>query len=212
MHHTIWINSALPDAADIFGRNLRYLLKQVNPQRNPLAFACIGSANPNVPVDNLGPLIGTILSRHQIPNVYGTMEAPLNALTLPYYMPLLKATEKNCCLIAIDAAIGTPVQTGYLTLTKGSIRPGSALRRKLPPVGHLHITSVFEQLNCPVCRQLLPVFCRQLTSVLINSSFSSLPPQRFSPPYSDVFGTEDHIHFLQDAENFNKVVLDFLAK
>lgn len=186
MHHTIWINSTLPDAADIFGRNMRYLLNRVNPRQKPLAFACIGSANANVPADNLGPLIGTILTRHGLPNVYGTMDCPLNALTLPYYMPLLKDIAKNCCLIAVDAAIGTPTQASYLTLTKGGIRPGSALNRKLPPVGHLYITGVFECLDCTEAIELLPVFCRQITSVLINSSSSSLPPQRFAPPYSDV--------------------------
>ena len=187
MYHTIWINSALPDAADIFGRNLRYLLDRVNPHKKPLAFACIGSANTAVPFDNLGPLMGTILTRHGLPNVYGTMDCPLNAITLPHYMSLLKAAEKNCCLIAIDAAIGTPAQSGYLTLTKGAIRPGSALRRKLPPVWHLHITGVFEQLDCPVSGQLLPVFCRQITPVLINSSSFAPLPQRFSQPYLNVY-------------------------
>ena len=62
MYSSIWINSAQPDAADIFSRNLRYLLNRVNPQRKPLAFACIGSAN--IPGDSLGPLMGTILTRH----------------------------------------------------------------------------------------------------------------------------------------------------
>ena len=189
MKHTLWINSSLPDAADIFSRNLRYLLRRVNPRKKPLAFVCIGSAN--VPGDNLGPLIGTILSRHQLINVYGTMVAPLNALTLPGYLPLLKAIEKNCCLIAIDAAIGNSAQSGYITLCKGPLSPGSALHRKLPSVGHVHITGVFEQLDCSDSNQLLSVFCRLITSVLISSS-SAQPPQRFAQPYLDVSGTEGH--------------------
>ncbi len=167
MDHTLWINSGLPDAVDIFDRNLRYLLCHVNPDHQPLAFACIGSAN--VPGDNLGPLIGTILTRQGRPNVYGTMEEPLNALTLPHYMPLLQYMEETCCLIAIDAAIGNKAQCGYLTLTKGTLSPGSALRRKLPPIGHLHITGVFEQLDTAACRRLLPLFCRQITAALINN-------------------------------------------
>lgn len=56
MYSSMWINSAQPDAADIFSRNLRYLLNRVNPRGKPLAFACIGSAN--VPGDSLGPLMG----------------------------------------------------------------------------------------------------------------------------------------------------------
>ena len=174
MNRTIWINSTLPDACDIFSRNLRYLLHHVNPHKMPLAFACIGSAN--VCGDNLGPLIGTILTRHSLPNVYGTMAEPLNALTLPDYMPVLKAIEKSCCLVAVDAAIGNKAQCGYLTLTKGTLSPGSALRRELPPLGALHITGVFEHLDDYDCRKLLPVFCRQITAALICSSSSSLTP------------------------------------
>ncbi len=189
MKHTLWINSSLPDAADIFSRNLRYLLRRVNPRKKPLAFVCIGSAN--VPGDNLGPLIGTILSRHQLINVYGTMDAPLNALTLPDYLPLLKAIEKNCCLIAIDAAIGNSAQSGYITLCKGPLCPGSALDRSLPRLGTLHITGVFEHLDYTSSKELLPIFCRQITSALINSS-SVQPLQRFLQPYSDVSCTEGH--------------------
>jgi len=176
MKHTIWINSRLPDAADTFGRNLRYLLHRVNPQRKPLAFACIGSAN--VPGDNLGPLMGTILTRHGLPNVYGTMEWPLNAITLPHNMPLLKTIEKNCCLIAIDAAIGNPAQSGHLTLTEGALFPGSALRRQLPPVGHLHITGVFEGLNYPSARTLLPAFCYPLTYAILPLQSKAAIPHR----------------------------------
>ena len=40
MYSSMWINSAQPDAADIFSRNLRYLLNRVNPRGKPLAFAC----------------------------------------------------------------------------------------------------------------------------------------------------------------------------
>ena len=166
MCHTIWINSSLPDAVDIFDRNLRYLLHHVNPHKKPLAFACVGSAN--VAGDNLGPLSGTILSRHSLSNVYGTMEEPLNALTLPHYMPLLKYLEETCCLIAIDAAIGNKAQCGCLTLTKGSLFPGSAFNKNLPPVGHVHIAGVFDSLNHTAAFPLLAVFCHQLTDVILS--------------------------------------------
>ena len=166
MYSSIWINSAQPDAADIFSRNLRYLLNRVNPRGKPLAFACIGSAN--VPGDSFGPLMGTILTRHGLPNVYGTMEWPLNALTLPHNMPLLKTVEKDCCLIAIDAAIGNPAQSGHLTLCRGCIRPGSALNRKLPPIGALHITGVFNSLDNIAALTLLPTFCHPLTYAILS--------------------------------------------
>lgn len=175
MYHTIWINSARSDTVAVFNRNMRYLLARVNPHKKPLAFACIGSAN--VVGDNLGPLIGTVLTRHGLSNVYGTMEEPLNALTLPHYMPLLKYLEETCCLIAIDAAIGDNAQCGYLTLTEGALHPGSAFSKDLPTVGHVYITGIFEQLGNTASREFLSIFCRQISAALIisHSAAQTLP-------------------------------------
>ena len=92
----------------------------------------------------------------------------LNTLTLPHNMPLLKTVEKKYCLIAIDAAIGNPAQSGHLTLTEGALFPGSALRRQLPPVGQLHITGVFDNLTHPSARTLLPAFCYPLTYAILS--------------------------------------------
>lgn len=158
MSHTIWINSRATGAAAIFAQKLRYLLKNVNPSNKPLAFACIGSAN--VMGDNLGPMIGTILSRSHYPHIYGTLDNPLNALTLPDRLPLLNELNRNCCLIAIDASLGNSRQSGHLTLTDTCLHPGSALCRDLPAIGQLHITGVFDSLDSPEARQLMPSLCR----------------------------------------------------
>lgn len=166
MSRTIWINSRTIGADAIFEQNLRYLLKNVNSSNKPLAFACIGSAR--VIGDNLGPIIGTILTRSNYPHVYGTLDDPLNALTLPDYFPVLKDIERQCCLIAIDASIGNGGQSGHLTLSDTCLYPGSALRRALPALGSLHITGVFDGLDSPKARQLLPVFCRNMGPGLLR--------------------------------------------
>ncbi len=166
MSRTIWINSRTIGADAIFARNLRYLLKNVNSSNKPLAFACIGSTR--VIGDNLGPIIGTILARSNYPHVYGTLDHPLNALTLPDCFPVLNDIERRYCLIAIDASIGNGGQSGHLTLSDTCLYPGSALRRRLPALGSLHITGVFESLDSPQAKQLLPVFCRNLGLGLLN--------------------------------------------
>ena len=160
MSRTIWINSRSTGAEAIFARNLRYLLKNVNSSNKPLAFACIGSAK--VIGDNLGPIIGTILTRSNYPHVYGTLDHPLNALTLPGYYPILNEIEQQYCLIAIDASIGNGGESGHLTLSDTCLYPGSALRRRLPALGSLHITGVFDGLDSPQAGKLLPVFCRNM--------------------------------------------------
>lgn len=166
MPRTIWINSHTSGADAVFAHNLRYLLKNVNYSNKPLAFACIGSAR--VTGDNLGPIIGTILSRSRYPHVYGTLDDPLNALTLPCFLPLLNDIERQYCLIAIDASIGNGGQCGHLTISDTCLHPGSALRRDLPPLGQLHITGVFDGLDSPKARQLLPILCRNLGLGLLS--------------------------------------------
>lgn len=166
MSCTIWINSLSPQASELFAQNLRFLLKDVNPWGKPLAFACIGSAK--VTGDNLGPLIGTILSRCHCRNIYGTVSMPLNALTLPDQQSFFRQLEKDCCLIAIDASIGSAAQRGLITLTDQSLHPGSALCKNLPAIGHLHITGVFNILEDEQTRQLLPVLCRAISLGILD--------------------------------------------
>lgn len=166
MSHTIWINSRTSDAPAVLAQNLRYLLENVNFFNKPLAFACIGSSR--VMGDNLGPIIGTILSKKNYPYVYGTLDNPLNALTLSASLPQLNKLAENCCLIAIDASIGNCRQSGHLTLTDTCLHPGSALRRRLPAVGQIHITGVFNSLDSPSSRQLLPPLCKSIGHGLLD--------------------------------------------
>ena len=173
MSCTIWMDSRTPDASDIFAQNLRYLLENVNPSGKPLAFACIGSAK--VTGDNLGPLIGTILSRCPYPQVYGTMAAPLNAITLPRYFALLERINKHCCLIAIDASLGSKAQSGHITLTDACLHPGAGVSRNLPAIGRLHITGVFDSLDSPDARKLLPVLCRSIGLGLLGICQNPMP-------------------------------------
>lgn len=160
MSSTIWLDGRTAGVSAAFAQNLRYLLENVNIERKPLAFACIGSAK--VMGDNLGPLIGTILSRYPCPRIYGTMQAPLNALTLPGYLPFLERIKKEHCLIAVDASLGHRPQTGCITMTDDCLYPGAGVSRNLPAIGHLHITGVFDSLDSPQARQLLPVLCRSI--------------------------------------------------
>lgn len=172
MSRTIWIDSRHAAAAEKLAQNLRYLLENVNIQKKPLAFACIGSSR--IPGDNLGPIVGTILTRYNCPHIYGTMEEPLNALTLPNFLPMLDIIEKKYCLIAIDAAIGTREQSGLMTLTDECLYPGSGVAKNLPAIGHLHITGVFDNLESAAARQLLPGLCRNISLGLMKCNRKEL--------------------------------------
>ena len=120
--------------------------------------------------------MGTILTRHGLPNVYGTMEWPLNALTLPHNMPLLKTVEKKIlphrhrCRHRKSGAKRSSHADRRCTL------PRFSLRRQLPPVGHLHITGVFDNLTHPSARTLLPTFCYPLTYAILSLQNEPLFP------------------------------------
>lgn len=158
MSQVIWMDGRMPDKGAVFARNLRYLLENVNRARKPLAFACIGSAR--IMGDNLGPMIGSILSRSRYPHVFGTMENPLNALTLPGRSRLLEQIGRKYCLIAIDASLGSHSQSGHITLCDSCLYPGAGVSRQLPAVGQLHITGVFDSLDTRQAGQILPDLCR----------------------------------------------------
>ncbi len=94
--------------------------------------------------DSFGPLVGNHLAgRNHC--AYGTTDAPLNALTLPDRIGEIVPDDY---IIVVDAVIGTcHEQEGMLCLKAGPVRPGSALGKKLPPIGHLSIlftASVFR--------------------------------------------------------------------
>jgi putative sporulation protein YyaC len=167
MSCTIWIDSRTENASGILAQNMRHLIENVNIYRKPVAFVCIGSSLVNG--DNLGPLIGTVLTRYYFHPVYGTMETPLNAQTLLTQLPLLKQLKNSYFIIAVDASIGAVSQKGYITLSDQPLFPGAGVAKHLPAVGDLHITGVFDSLDSSSSRQLLPPLCRQISLGLLRT-------------------------------------------
>jgi putative sporulation protein YyaC len=167
MSRTVWIDSRLENAADILAQNLRCFIDNVNISRKPLAFVCIGSAK--ITGDNLGPLVGTVLSRCFCSDVYGTMNMPFDAITLNNCPSVLDMLDNHYFTVAIDAAIGSAQQTGFITLSNSSLSPGAGVSRILPAVGHLHITGVFDSLDSLSARALLPAYCRHISLGLLKA-------------------------------------------
>lgn len=61
-------------------------------------------------------------------------------------------------IIAVDASLGQKKHLGYVTIANGALYPGAAVHKKLPPVGHIHITGIvntagmLEQLTLQTTR------------------------------------------------------------
>ncbi len=148
MYSCLWVDHKNENAPALLAAQIQRLLawKAIKRRlrRHPLIFLCIGT--PKIPGDCLGPLVGTLLQSHIQYHVYGTLAHPVHALNLKETIRHIHHCHPGAVIIAIDAAIGSGSQNGFLTVQKGALKPGIGLGKRLPHIGHIQITGVFRQL------------------------------------------------------------------
>ena len=113
-------------------------------------FLCIGPDRSNG--DSLGPLIGHKLKERQDPGrnarkrggplVYGTLERPVHAMNLEQYRNFVMDQFPRRVVVAVDASVGNLEHVGYVTLGKGSLKPGLGVSKDLCEVGDIFITGI----------------------------------------------------------------------
>lgn len=103
---------------------------------------CIGTDRSTG--DSLGPLTGTYTKRHDLKHlkVYGSLHYPVHAKNLNDYLTYIKQKYKGPFIIAIDASLGKQQSIGKLMNGNGPLKPGAALQKMLPDVGHYFMTGV----------------------------------------------------------------------
>lgn len=111
-------------------------------RKRPAVILCIGTDRSTG--DALGPLIGTHLSRLNLPklHVYGTLDEPVHAQNLGENIKFIQNSLVNPFIIAIDACLGRIDSVGCITLADGPIKPGAGVHKELPEVGEAHITGI----------------------------------------------------------------------
>ena len=113
------------------------------PFDNPnLVFFCIGTDRSTG--DALGPLTGSRLAEfNTFPfPVIGTLENPLHALNLIQQVDSILDTTPGAYSVAINACLGKGSSIGQLLFQDGSIQPGQAVGKTLPPIGNVSIKGV----------------------------------------------------------------------
>lgn len=139
---SIKINSGDPGAVEKIYLYLSDRLEKVQGvEKNPVVL-CIGSDRATG--DSLGPLTGsklTGLCSNTCP-VFGTLKEPVHALNLKEYIKYIYAITENPFVIAVDASLGRLESVGCIEMGLGTIKPGLAVQKKLPPVGDLYITGI----------------------------------------------------------------------
>lgn len=127
-------------------RDISFSLKECilchPPGWNELVFLCIGS--DRLTGDCLGPYVGKELLSHSTGrvHVYGTLKNPVHALNLSNISAMIRKQHPKALVIAIDASLGQKKHLGYVTIGNGSLYPGAAVQKNLPPVGDIHITGI----------------------------------------------------------------------
>lgn len=132
------VSTADPAMSDTLGTYLEEWL----PSTKEIVIACIGTDRSTG--DSFGPLVGSMLSDQYLESfhIYGTLENPLHALNLKERLATIHKNHPNPYILAIDACLGKSSSVGSVVLGKGSLCPGSALKKDLPPVGQLHISGM----------------------------------------------------------------------
>ena len=120
---------------------IRSLVREHRTPGSEIIVVCIGSDRSTG--DSLGPLTGSKLqSMHRFPHVYGTLDEPVHATNLSETLDRLRNQHESPFLIAVDACLGRLDSVGCVTIGKGSLRPGAAVKKELPPVGDVYVTGI----------------------------------------------------------------------
>ena len=194
-----WIHPEHPEAVHLFQKQLLSMIRQYNRHHRPLLFICIGT--PCILGDCLGPLVGSVLEAKIPAAVYGTLEHPVHALNCKDVFHDIKKQHQKPFIIAIDAALGTLAQSGYILLKKGPLLPGKGVGKKLPPIGHLHITGVFQDIYLQTAEEHLASFSRCISQGILElyPSFQSTQKSDFV----DIFQVSANRHSAGDSADFN---------
>ena len=174
-----WIHPNHPDAAHIFRKQLLSMINDYNKKKKPLLFVCIGT--PTILGDTLGPLVGTILDSKIPATIYGTLNNPVHALNYENIYKDIKKQHQKPFIIAIDAALGTVAQSGYILLKKGPLLPGKGVGKKLSPIGHIQITGVFQDIFLRTSGKQMASFSRCISRGILElyPSFQSTQESDF---------------------------------
>lgn len=119
---------------------LENLLQHI-PNDVKVTYAGIGT-NKNV-LDKLGPMVGSML-KEKGHEVYGTIEKPMHALTIPKHADEINSNE---CVIAIDICDAPNRALYSIHFQQKPIRPGAGIGKELPAIGHFSIIAVVDKFD-----------------------------------------------------------------
>ncbi|WP_096202894.1 spore protease YyaC [Bacillus sp. FJAT-45350] len=129
-----------PDASTVVAEQLHDIIEPFSQRE--LVIVCIGTDRSTG--DSLGPLIGSKLQEKSLTSfsVYGTLEHPVHAVNLEEQLKMIESNHHRPYIIGIDACLGRMNSVGKISIGKGPVKPGAAVKKELPEVGEMHITGI----------------------------------------------------------------------
>jgi len=118
------------------------LLNRCDPYfKRDIIILCIGTDRSTG--DALGPLTGSRLRAMGLPPscIYGTLDEPVHATNLADTLAKISELHRDPLLIPVDACLGRLERIGHINIKSGSLTPGTAVKKNLPPVGEFHISA-----------------------------------------------------------------------
>ena len=228
-----YYNSARRDAVGELAGQLSGLIQEEMTRRHKkkLVFLCIGTDRSTG--DSLGPLIGYKLKqeRRRGTLVFGTLDRPVHAMNLEHYVQVLKNGYPDALVVAVDASVGDESHVGYVTLGRGSLKPGLGVCKELHAVGDLyrrdrgglqplrsddaaeyppgtrHAAGRLHQRGDRACRKFLPGCCLRLTNFACNRRYDRRKEIHHTPEI-----TENHVTVFEQVFSALKMLHDAAIK
>lgn len=139
MSDTVYFNTKEQYVQWKINKQMLDLIRSVQKPFTEISVVCIGTDRSTG--DSFGPLTGHMLSQLMLLdfNLYGTLESPVHALSLP---KLMEEINEQSLIVAVDAGVGDLAMVGSLGLGHGPVRPGSGLGKTLPSIGDISVTGI----------------------------------------------------------------------
>lgn len=132
-----------------------FMKKIEKKEKNQIVIVCFGT--PTVSGDALGPKIGTLLQRWNIPCfVYGTVDRPVTATNMQEYMEMVENAHKGATVLSVDASLGRKEKIGRFILRKDGVCP-AGIKGEKRRFGHIGLLGVVGENNGEPMKELLAV-------------------------------------------------------
>lgn len=128
---------------------------------------CIGTDRATG--DSFGPFVGTNLYESPLAgevNIYGTLEHPVHAGNLEETVTTINKQHPHAFVIGIDASLGRANKVAHISVNNFPVKPGEAVEKPLPNVGHISITGIVNK------RSLTPLFTVKDTRLFLVMSMA----------------------------------------